>query len=384
MPRGMIIAHWDETKGIRTVTQYPQNIHITDANLIHIYTRHVGAEHSPPSILETDIQDTKYMTYRSGPDNNYFFILVADLDESSEMYEDGYVESLQLMIQNLHNNQYMDNISLFFTNIERYYLLNDEQKLSWLFRYDIRRYILEILRKVAVIEKHRLKLKINENYTDAFFDIEPILISLEKSGIIRVEDIEDSTYVFFLEDVIFERIPPVDQHDTIVSRGLPAKLEKSYLHEVDKFFSGYKPSEEDALDIIEKVILDTQIYESLKLLRVACIIREDFEELASKGVRDVDYILKVLWETNMILVLSGEDDKKEYYCLKSDFHVKPFFPSYLLNILKILYQNEMENPNALLRELQILKSMYFELYTSIKDRTDKPKKEIEEDIYIHH
>ncbi len=324
------------------------------------------------------------MTYRSGPDNNYFFILVVDLEESSEMYEDGYIESLQLMIQNLHNNRYMDNLALYFTGIEKYYLLNDEQKLSWLFQNKLRRIILEILRKVAVIDKIRLEQKVDEILTDEFFDLEPILLSLEKSGIIRVEYIKESRYIFFLEDVIFERIPPVDQHDTIDSRGLPAKLKKSYQHEVDKFFSGYKPSEEDALNIIEKVILDTQIYESLKLLRVAVITRDDFEDLASKGVRDVDYILRVLYETNMILVLSGKEDKKEYYCLKSDFHVKPFFPSYLLNIIKIIYQNKMENPAALIREIQILKSMYSELYASIKDRTDKPMKEIEEDIYINH
>jgi hypothetical protein len=381
--RGIIIAYWDESKGMRTIVHYPQNVIISEANLIQLYALHVNSKNETPTLLETTFDDAKYLSYRSGPDQRYFFILVSDPNENANMYEDGFIESLQLIIQNLDNNVYMDNMDRFFENIERYYLLNDEQKLSWLFQNDLRRIILDILRKAAVIEKKRLVAKVTESYSGEFFDIEPILMSLEKSGIIRLESIKESIYIFFVEDMIFERIPPVDQHETIDSRGLPSKLKKSYQREVDKFFSGYKPSEEDALDIIEKVILDPQIYECLKLLRVACITRADFEVLAAKGVRDVDYILKTLWETNMILVLQG-DKNIEYYCLKSDFYVKPFFPSYLLNIIKIVYQNKMENPVALIRAIQILKTMYNELYISLKARTDKNKKEIEEDIFLNY
>jgi hypothetical protein len=64
--------------------------------------------------------------------------------------------------------------------------------------------------------------------------------------------------------------------------------------------------------------------------------------------------------------------------------VNPFFPSYLLNIIKIVYQNKVGNPKALIRELQILKSMYSELFSSIKMRTEKSKREIEIDIYLNH
>jgi len=383
MPRGIVIGFWDESKGIKTVTQYPQTTYISEATLIQLYARHVNIENQTPSIVEAIIGDTKYLSYRTGPNRNYYFILVVDVEESAELYIDGYIESLQLIIQNLPNNRYLDNIGLFFTNIERYYLLNDEQKLSWLFQNDLRRIILEILRKAAVIEKSRLIHKIEESYREIFFDIEPILMSLEKSGIIRVETIDNASYIFFLRDIIFERIPPVYQHETIDNRGLPPKLKKSYQHDVDRFFAGFKPSEEDALSIIEKVILDTQIYESLKLLRVACITRADFETLASKGVQDVDYILKTLWETNMILVLQGEE-KAEYYCLKSDFYVKSFFPSYLLNIVKIVHQNKMEHPAALIREVQLLKSMYNELFDDLKRRTSKSKKEIEEEIFLNY
>jgi hypothetical protein len=383
MTRGIVIAHFDETKGLQTVTQYPQDVRISDSDLINIYARHINAENSSHRLIESVKNNIKYLSYCSGPRNDYFFILVTDIEEIEEQYEDGFIESIQLLIKNLQNNQYMDDIALFYSNIERYYLLNDEQKLSWLFQDDLRKIILQLMRKIAVVEKQQLVEKIKEIYNEDFFDIEPVLMSLEKSSIIRVEEIDNENFVFLLKDIIFERIPPVDQYDTIDSRGLPSKLKKSYQHEVDKFFSGYNPSEEDALDIIEKVILDTQIYESLKLLRVACITRDDFEDLAAKGVRDVDYILKMLWETNMILVLQGEDDT-EYYCLKSDFYVKPFFPSYLLNVIKIVYQNKMGNPKALVREIQILKSMYSELFSSIKLRTEKSKKEIETDIYLNH
>ncbi len=384
MTRGLIIAFWDESKGIRTVTQHPQDVFISEGALIRLYSRHDSVENQIPTILETVIDDVKYISYRSGPEQRYFFILVVDPEESADLYEDGYIESLQLLIQSLHNNQYMDNIALFYSNIDRYYMLNEEQKLSWLFQNDLRRIIIEVLRKAAVIEKSHLIAKIEESYIDVYFDIEPILMSLEKSGIVRVEIIDNVPYVFFLEDVIFERIPPVDQYETIVSRGLPAKLKQSYQKEVTKFFSGYLPTEEDALQIIEKVILDTQIYESLKLLRVAVITRDDFEDLAAKGVRDIDYILKTLWDTNMIFVLQSNKDDTEYYCLKSDFYVKPYFPTYLLNIIKIVHNNKMESPKALVREIQLLKSMYTELHSSLVNRTKKSKKEVEDDIALNY
>ena len=72
------------------------------------------------------------------------------------------------------------------------------------------------------------------------------------------------------------------------------------------------------------------------------------------------------------------------HILDLDFYVRPFFPSYLLNIIKIIHQNNMGNPKALMREIQILRTIYSELYASIKLRTDKPKKEIEEEIYLNH
>ncbi|MBN2157178.1 MAG: hypothetical protein JW776_14130 [Candidatus Lokiarchaeota archaeon] len=379
MPRGLIICFWDETKGIRTITQYPHDVHISDANLIHLYAHHIAKENAPSFLVETIIDNTKYLSYRSGPDGNYYFVLVIDRKERTDNYEDGYIESLQLIIQNLHNNEYLDNIALFYNAVERYYMLNDEQKLSWLFQNDLRRIILDILRKTAVIEKSHLVRKIEEIYEGGFFDVEPTLMGLEKLGIIRMGMIEGNLWIFFLKDIIFERIPPVDQFDSIDTRGLPSALKHSYQKEVTKFFSGYLPSDEDALQIIEKVILDTQIYELLKLLRVAVITRSDFENLASKGVRDVDYILKTLYENDLIIVIQGED-KKEYYCLKSDFYVKSFFPSYLLNIVKIIYENKMENRVALTREVQLLKMIYSELFLALKERTRKKKREIEEEI----
>ena len=158
MPKGIVIGHWDESKGIRTVTQYPHGTYISDADLIHLYARHVNEEENASTIIETLIQNSKYLSFRSGPERKYYIILVADTEENAELYEDGFIESLQLILQNLNNNQYLDNIALFFTNIERYYLLNEEQKLSWLFQNELRRIVIEALRKVAVIEKSRLVL----------------------------------------------------------------------------------------------------------------------------------------------------------------------------------------------------------------------------------
>ena len=110
MTKGLIIGFWDKSKGMQSVTHYPQDVVISEGSLTHIYALHVSVENQPPAILESIIDGTKYISYRSGPEQRYFFILAVDPEESADLYEDGFIESLQLFIQSLHNNQYMDNI----------------------------------------------------------------------------------------------------------------------------------------------------------------------------------------------------------------------------------------------------------------------------------
>ncbi len=101
---------------------------------------------------------------------------------------------------------------------------------------------------------------------------------------------------------------------------LPKTLKDSYKNQVRTFFKNYKPSENDNLEIINKVILDPQCYEVLNLLREAIVTKNDIEKLRKKGVEDIDNTLKALWETKMIAVFQDESGT-EYYCLITDFYV---------------------------------------------------------------
>jgi len=143
---------------------------------------------------------------------------------------------------------------------------------------------------------------------------------------------------------------PVDRH-------LPEQLKATYLSEVRNFFQFYRPDEHDNLVILDKVILDPAHYEVLKLLREAVVTRNDLEKLKKKGVDDIDRALKAFWETKMIAVF--QDDKQtEYYCLVSDFYINKFFPRYSLDTILSQYRNKSQNPNALLKALDLLKEEY--------------------------
>ena len=126
--------------------------------------------------------------------------------------------------------------------------------------------------------------------------------------------------------------------------------------EVKKFFQNYKPSEQDNLRIID-IVVNPQVYETIKLLRTAIVTKNDLEKLKKKGVEDIDYVLKRLWEAQMIQVFQ-DDSNNEYYALLSDFYVDLIFPKYLLNVIKAEYEKKSKAEQVLIEYLSVLENTY--------------------------
>ncbi|MHA1746810.1 MAG: hypothetical protein ACTSWW_12480, partial [Promethearchaeota archaeon] len=167
-----------------------------------------------------------------------------------------------------------------------------------------------------------------------------------------------SDMVFLAADIMSLRVPPVALIKDPEDRHLPSSLKTSYLTEVRTFFEHYVPEERDTMEIIDKVLLDPACYEVLKLMREAFVTRNDLEKLRKKGVDDVDRVLKVLWETKMVGVLQDEHNN-EYYCLTSDFHIQKFFPRYNLDTIRSQYRTRAQNPNVLVKALDLMKEDYY-------------------------
>jgi hypothetical protein len=123
------------------------------------------------------------------------------------------------------------------------------------------------------------------------------------------------------------------------------------------FFQKYRPSEEDNLKILESVIVDPQVYEILRLLRISIVTKNTLEKLRKKGVDDIDGGLKALWDCQLIHVF--QDSKGiEYYALLSDFTNTLVYPKYMLNTIIHQYDVKSKSNSVLVEYLNVLEDNY--------------------------
>ncbi|MFX1467453.1 MAG: hypothetical protein ACFFB8_02235, partial [Promethearchaeota archaeon] len=83
------------------------------------------------------------------------------------------------------------------------------------------------------------------------------------------------------------------------------------------------------------------------------------------GVDDIYSVLKKLYDAQMIKVYK-DDNGTEYYALVSDFYIDLIFPKYLLNVIKVAYEQKSKSNKELLEYLGVLENAYFDLKSKEK------------------
>jgi len=179
--------------------------------------------------------------------------------------------------------------------------------------------------------------------------------------------------MFFIRDIMMLRHPPYELVVDPVDRHLPKSLKKAYIAQVRKFFEEYKVTEEDSLNLINKVLLEPQVYTTLILLRQAIVTKSELDKLKKKGVDNPDMVLRTLWENKMITVLADKNGT-EYYALISDFYLAPFYPSYNIDTIIQRYKTKSTTPKILLAALDIMKEEFYQQVETSKAEKKKAKK----------
>lgn len=369
MPIGLIVMTWDERVGTEITAKYPEEIQVQTSSLMQVYSQHeFTGEAGMVSFISGPLNVASYYT---GPDTMFYIILLLEVDEDADAYEEGLADISRQVLMNQEDNAYKEILPSLFQRVSVYPKLNKEQRMAMIYQNEIKRMTINRLREEAVITKAELGIWLKDRYQEGFFDLESILVSLIKTGMVNVASVQgiSSELVFLVRDIMISRVPPVKLFKDIQNRGLPGPLKESYQTEVRNFFKQYRVTEEDSLKILEEVILDPQVYETLHLLRVAAVTRDDLEKLTKKGVEDVDYVLKKLWENKIIQVFQ-DNSGNEYYCLSSDFHISTFFPDYLLDKVRKAYRTKSQSNDSLIQELEMLKEEYWQM----KDESKKGRK----------
>lgn len=358
MPIGLVIMHWDERVGVEILAAYPEEMTIAEKTLMQLYSQHEFTGEA--GMVSMMAGATNLASYYTGTDSSVYVILVLNADEDGDVFEEGLIEISNQIMLNLESGNLPTILPPLFQRLSVYPTLTGEQQLAMIYNNLIKRSIIKRLQNEAAITKSEIAIWLKDEFRDQYVDVDGIIAGIVKAGLIKIASVKglSSDVVFLVEDfMMLRRIPTLIVKDP-VDRHLPEQLKATYLSEVRNFFQFYHPDESDSLAILDKVILDPAHYEVLKLLREAVVTRNDLEKLKKKGVDDVDRALKAFWECKMIAVF--QDDKQtEYICLVSDFYINKFFPRYNLDTILSQYRNKSQNPNALLKALDLLREEFY-------------------------
>jgi len=364
MPIGLVIMKWDDRAGTEIVSKYPEEIVLNEKTLMQVYSTH---EYSGESgMISLMIGSLNIASYYTGPEKNFYILLLLNLDDDPDAFEEGMIDVSRIILQNIEDNDFLQMVPSLFRRLSVYPTLSNEQRLALTYQDEIKRMIIKRLRDEGVVSKSELMIWLKDRYKQGFVDVDGVLMELIKREIVKEASVKGmpSELIFLIKDVILMRMPPAKILIDPADRGLPPQLVESYKSDVKRFFQNYQPTEGDNLRVLD-ALSNPQVYETLRLLRTSIVTKNDLEKLRKKGVEDLDEVLKILWETQLLEVFQ-DDRGNEYYALLSDYYLDLIFPKYLTNVIKTVYNQKSKADQVLIEYLTVLENTYMNLKAAKK------------------
>ena len=100
MPEGLLLMQWNERSGIEVIDQYPEAIErkFSKKTFLQIFNMHQYSRKR--GIAWINLDSVNLVSYYSGPQSNYFLVLLLNILEDPEDYE----EKLEAHANNLLND----------------------------------------------------------------------------------------------------------------------------------------------------------------------------------------------------------------------------------------------------------------------------------------
>ncbi len=356
MPTGLILMEWDDRIGANVLMKYPQDTDLSKRTLMQIYGTH--EYNQEVGIISMTIGQNSITSYYSGPEFNIYIILILLMEEEPDAYVESLTDISGVIIQNKDKSEKLNKLMpQLFHRVAVYPTFDEKRKLMFIYSDELKRILLERLRVEGSLFRSEISVWFKEEYETLFVDIENIIDRFTKIGLIKQASVKgiSGDILFMNRDLILYRVPPADILKNPSSKGLPSKFSKYYVSNVREYFRRYIPSKEDNLALMN-LMLEPDVYETVKLLRTAIVTIDDFEKLKKKGVDDIDSVLKRLEENDFLIVIQKNDIN--YYCLKSDYSAVRYFPQFLINSIRKDSNNKVKHKKVLLEHLKILRETY--------------------------
>ncbi|MFX0133829.1 MAG: hypothetical protein ACFFDN_09300 [Candidatus Hodarchaeota archaeon] len=373
MVLGLIIFRWNDRIGAEIEAKIPEDLEVDQRILKQIYSSHFLEDRA--GFLSLIVGTLNVASYYTGQELSYFFSLILDIDEDPDNYEDALIDAAQLIIINLQHNKYLSILPSILDRISLYSKLEEEQKLAYVYSDQVRHLIMNRLVEEGNITKNDLLGWVKEKLEIEYLIIDDIVNSLVKLGLIETALVKilPSELIFLKKDILMVRKPPLQIMDQVKSKKLYELMESEYLSSVKAFFQKYKPTSDDE-KVISDIITDVDTYFILKLLRLSPISREKFDKVTNK-MKDLEKTLKKIQSAELIQVLKNKFGE-EYYFLKNDIHIEKIFPEYLIDIIRVSFNNRSVANLVLIEHLKDLKDDS-ELESHIVKKIDETIRKIE-------
>jgi hypothetical protein len=346
---GILIWRWNKQIGTETLQRYPADLRFTDRTVMNIYSTH---EYSGEAGMVSLLMGTTHIaSYYTGPDNNIYISLFMPIDIDPDVIMFSFHHIARVILIAIKEDNLSEIIEAVRQKLADYSLFFPEQLLALSYYDEKERSIIKYIRNQGVISESELQKKINESFSESFFDFNSTLRSFVENKLILRN--QSNELVFLLNDILILRQPPIQLLKNSKERDFSSQFVEDFSNSVEAYFQTYNYNEEDSIKLAN-LLLNPQLYEVLKVLRVAIYPKDDIQILRRRGVSDLDNVLQTLLENEIIQIIPDENGK-EYYALLSEPYVDILFPEYILNAIISNYNSGLTENNILLRYLNIIK-----------------------------
>lgn len=117
MPNGIIFMKWNERSATEILFKYPSNkdFKLSKKTLLHILNLH--GFNKKPGIASLTTRDINFLTYYSGIIKGYYLILLLNILESPDDYEEIFKKIAPTIIDNLENQNYENAIPSLYNKL---------------------------------------------------------------------------------------------------------------------------------------------------------------------------------------------------------------------------------------------------------------------------
>jgi hypothetical protein len=107
MPVGILVMQWNQRSGIEILSEYPENIDrkLTQNSLLQVYNMHQFTRKAGNTSMSND--SISFASYYDGPETGYFVLLILNILETPEDYEQKLQELSKGILNNIKNKNYV-------------------------------------------------------------------------------------------------------------------------------------------------------------------------------------------------------------------------------------------------------------------------------------